>query len=567
MKINALIVILLFSIFSMNAQSIFQHGYGNNRNERCQSAFSTHDGGFLLNGATTSFGGGDVDALIIKTDAQGNIQWSQSCGTASNEIPYFATETYDNKFVFIGTTDALPGSTINNVLLFKTDSIGNFLWAKSFGGLNHETGLNIIELPDHGYGLIGTTESYGAGSADIYFIRTDVNGDTLFTKVYGTVDNEKGTSFSTTTDGGFIICGKSSSMISGTLVYKAILMRIDSSGNQVWTKLFGDTLFQEAQSVAQTNDGGYIVCGSRDFTASGNYDILLFKTDSMGNIQWSKTYGGNKGDASYTVNLNTDGKYVLSGYTNSMGYGHAFKFAHENGFVNNELTREIINNTNYQLGNDSTNIFLMKTDASGDTIWTRTYGDSLQEEAFLSHITSDGGYMLSGFSDYHNADSSQMLIIKTDSLGFSGCYEFTSHPIIVSNLLVESNITYSQASGMDVTTLMLPTTNRIISDSTYCLLTTGVKNISYLNSVKLFPNPTSGKLFIVGISSDWLHTNRSNKNSISIFNLLGEKSNVTFSLDKVRNEIELNVSTLQPGMYLVEIRTEKDKIVRKFIKE
>lgn len=551
----------------MNAQSIFQHGYGNNRNERCQSAFSTHDGGFLLNGATTSFGGGDVDALIIKTDAQGNIQWSQSCGTASNEIPYFATETYDNKFVFIGTTDALPGSTINNVLLFKTDSIGNFLWAKSFGGLNHETGLNIIELPDHGYGLIGTTESYGAGSADIYFIRTDVNGDTLFTKVYGTVDNEKGTSFSTTTDGGFIICGKSSSMISGTLVYKAILMRIDSSGNQVWTKLFGDTLFQEAQSVAQTNDGGFIVCGSRDFTASGNYDILLFKTDSMGNIQWSKTYGGNKGDASYTINLNTDGTYVLSGYTNSMGYGHAFKFAHENGFVNNELTREIINNTNYQLGNDSTNIFLMKTDASGDTIWTRTYGDSLQEEAFLSHITSDGGYMLSGFSDYHNADSSQMLIIKTDSFGFSGCYEFTSHPVIVNDLLVENNITYSQTSGMDVASLVLTNTNRVILDSTYCLLTTNVNEFSHLNSIKLFPNPTAKQLFVEILSTDRKVNNRSNQNFIRVFNMIGEIIHVPLSDDVNGNVFELNVSSLQQGMYLLEMMTENGKVVQRFIKE
>lgn len=550
----------------MNAQSIFQHGYGNNRNERCQSAFSTHDGGFLLNGATTSFGGGDVDALIIKTDAQGNIQWSQSCGTASNEIPYFATETYDNKFVFIGTTDAIPGSTINNVLLFKTDSIGNFLWAKSFGGLNHETGLNIIELPDHGYGLIGTTESYGAGSADIYFIRTDVNGDTLFTKVYGTIDNEKGTSFSTTNDGGFIICGKSSSMISGTLVYKAILMRIDSSGNQVWTKLFGDTLFQEAQSVAQTNDGGFIVCGSRDFTASGNYDILLFKTDSMGNIQWSKTYGGNKGDASYTVNLNTDGTYVLSGYTNSMGYGHAFKFAHENGFVNNELTREIINNTNYQLGNDSTNIFLMKTDAFGDTIWTRTYGDSLQEEAFLSHVTSDGGYILSGFSDYHNADSSQMLLIKTDSFGFSGCYEFTSHPVIVSNLLAENNITYAVYSGMDIADLVLSTTNRIISDSTYCLLTTGLNNFSAENLISLYPNPASEILLIDGLSLEWVNKNRTNQKLLLVYDRIGKMIILPYSINANTNSLEVNVSTLRKGLYLLQIITKKEKIVLKFIK-
>ena len=567
MKKNAFTLLLFLLVGSLNAQSTFQHGYGNNRNERCQSAISTHDGGFLLNGATTSFGSGDVDALYIKTDAQGTILWSQTCGTSFNEIPYYVTETFDNKFVFIGTTDAIPGSTSNNVLLFKTDSIGNFLWAKSFGGLSYETGIKIIELGNRGYGCIGTTESFGAGSADIYFIKTDINGDTLFTGIYGTPENEKGTSFNTTADGGYILCGKSSSTISGTLVYKAILMKLDSSGNQMWTKLYGDTLFQEAQSVAQTTDGGFIVCGSRDFTNSGNYDILLFKTDSAGVLQWSKTYGGNKGDASYTINLNSDGTYVLSGYTNSMGYGHAFKLVHENGFMNNEFARDILDNTNYQLGNDSTNIFLMKTDANGDTLWTRTYGDSLQEEAFLSVIASDGGYILSGFSDYHNSDSSQMLIIKTDSLGYSGCYEFTSHPVIVSNMLVENNATYSQTSGMDVATLVLPTTNRAISDSTYCLLTTAVNEISSLNSIKLFPNPTTGNLFVKGFLSEWYVNNSSNKTYIGVYNMIGEKINVLFSYDTTRNEFELNVSSLQHGMYLLEIITEKEMVVKRFIKK
>lgn len=567
MKKNAFKLILFFFAPTLYAQSTFQHGYGNNRNERCQSAIATQDGGFLLNGATTSFGGGDVDVLIIKTDAQGTILWSQTCGTASNEIPYYTTETFDNKFVFIGTTDALPSSSFNNVLLFKTDSLGNFLWAKTIGGFNYETGLKVIELADHGYGCIGTTESYGAGSADVYFIKTDINGDTIFTRVFGTSDNEKGTSFGTTSDGGFILCGKSSSMISGTLVYKAILMRLDSSGNQMWTKLYGDTLFQEAQAVAQTADGGFIVCGSRDFTTSGNYDILLFKTDSAGVIQWSKTYGGNRGEASYTVILNADGSYVLSGYTNSMGYGYTLRLSHENGYMNNVLSRDIIHSTNYMLGNDSTNIFLMKTDANGDTLWTRTYGDSLQEEAFLCQKTHDGGYILSGFSEYNNADSSQMLIIKTDSLGFSGCYEFTSHPVIVSDLLLESNFTYSQISGMDVATLVLPTTNRIIFDSTYCLMTTGINSISGLNSIHLFPNPTNGKIFVEGFLSELLVNNPSKQPLIRVCNMVGEIINVPVLINNSENKLELNVSSLPQGMYLLEILTARDRFVQRFIKE
>ena len=226
-----LLVILFFCCFSSNAQWIFQRAYGNQRNERCQSAFQTADGGYLLNGATTSFGTGDVDALIIRTNASGNILLSKTCGTGGNEIPTYAAETFDNKLIFIGTRDtSLPG-TYTDALLFKTDSAGNYLWAKTFGGINNETAVKIIELPSHDYVMTGTTDSYGSGSGDIYLIKTDINGDTVFTRIYGTPNNERGTSMSTTSDGGFIICGKSSSIISGALVFQAILLRIDSAGN------------------------------------------------------------------------------------------------------------------------------------------------------------------------------------------------------------------------------------------------------------------------------------------------------------------------------------------------
>ncbi len=539
MKKLLIILLCLNFINSLNAQSIFQHGYGNNRNERCQSIWPTKDGGYLLNGASTSFGNGDVDALIVRVDALGNILWSNSCGTAANEIPTYAVETFDNKFTFIGSTDTSAPGTLTNGLLFKTDSAGNFLWAKSFGGINSETATKIIELPDHGYAITGSTESYGSGSSDIYFMRTDQNGDTLFTRIYGSADNEASKSMTTTRDGGYIICGKSSAFISGQLVITAFLVRIDSTGNLLWSKLYGDSLFQEAQSVVETADSGFIVCGSRDFTSNGNYDILLFKTDISGNIQWSKTYGGNKGEGSYAVHLNEDGTYVLSGYTNSMGIGHR--------------------------GDDSTNIFLMKTDAWGDTLWTRTYGDSLQEEAFLSEKTLDGGFILSGFSDYHNADSSQMFVIKTDDLGFSGCYTYTSHPVIVTDLLAQTNANYIQTSGMNIDTLSLITINRLVPDSTYCLIT-NVNEIPEKYSYKLFPNPVTDRLFVSFHSKSSQLNNSTNFIRINVYNIVGEQISAYHFINTSGNYLELDISSLMQGIYLLEIQTQSETIIRKFIK-
>lgn len=535
-------LIVICHIFSTSyAQSIFQHSYGNSRNERCQSAFQATGGGFLLNGVTTSFGNGDVDALIIKTDAQGNILWSKTCGTTANEITTFATETFDNNIIFIGTSDTSTPGTLTDVLLFKTDSSGNFLWAKTFGGANNETAVKIIEMPDHGYAITGTTESYGAGSGDVYLLRTDVNGDSIFSKIYGTPDGEVSKSMSKTSDGGFIICGKRSAIMSGSLVYTSLLMRIDSLGNLIWANLYGGSSFQEAQSVEQTSDGGFIVCGSRDNTNSGNYDILLFKTDGNGNLQWSKRYGGNKGEASYMLNLNEDDTYVLSGYTNSMGYGHR--------------------------GDDSTNIFLMKTDANGDTIWTRTYGDSLQEEAFLSCKTSDGGFLISGFSNYHDADSSQMLIIKTDDFGQSGCYYFTSHPaIMIDSFATQYALLCTLTSGMDMGTVVLNSTNNTVADSNYCLLT-GIKEYLPANSISLFPNPVTNRLYIKGLWIDETENKVFRKPQIAVYNVFGEKLIVPGTKDQSGNSLELNVSALEQGMYLLEILSKDEKIIKKFLKE
>ena len=209
----------------------------------------------------------------------------------------------------------------------------------------------------------------------------------------------------------------------------------------------------------------------------------------------------------------------------------------------------------------------MKTDAYGDTIWTRTYGDSLQEEAFLSHITSDGGYILSGFSDYHNADSSQMLLIKTDSFGFSGCYEFTSHPVIVSNLLAENNATYAVNSGMDIADLVLSTTNRIISDSTYCLLATGLNDFSAKNLITLYPNPASEILLIDGLSLEWVNKNLTNQKLIMVYDKIGKMIILPYSINANSNTLEVNVSTLCEGLYLLQIIAKNEKIVLKFIKE
>lgn len=560
MRTIIILIVSCYSILISNGQSVFQRSYGNNSNERCQSAIPTSDGGFLLNGATVYSGFGGVDGLIVKTDASGNVQWVKICGSTANEIPAYVAETYNNQFIFIGTTDSTVGGTLD-ALIYKTDSAGNFLWAKTFGGSNSETGIKIIEMPDHGYVFTGTTFSYGAGGGDPYIVRTDMNGDTIFTRIYGTPNDDIGKSISLTSDGGFILCGKRVASNGGPNFDQAFLIRIDSMGDMMWTKSYGDTLFQEAQAVAQTADGGFIACGSRNYSNLGNYDILLFKTDSTGNIQWSKTYGGNSGDASYAVTVNQDGSFVVSGYTNSMGYGHSLRQSAQGAFQMADPI-EILISTAFNPGDDSTNVFLMKTDANGDTIWTRSYGDSLLDEAFLSVKTPDEGFILAGYSDYHTADSTQMLVIKTDSLGFAGCNTLTSHPVIVTDLLTEFSTAFTQSSGMTMNAIQLNTMSTTVASS-YCQVTYA-NEVLDKNTFRIFPVPTKDRLIVnLDLTESASH---SDPTTLTIYDMFG-KSILKNVLTNQVDYFDMDVSFIKPGMYLVEINTGQFKITRKVVKE
>jgi hypothetical protein len=260
-------------------------------------------------------------------------------------------------------------------------------FAKTYGGADWELAYSVQQTSDGGYIVAGYTYSLGVDSGDIFLIKTDANGNLQWAKTYRGTDWEEAYSVQQTYDGGYIVAGWTSSFGAG--YYDIFLIKTDANGNLQWAKTYGGTYWDDAYSVQQTSDGGYIVAGWTLSFGAGDYDIFLIKTDASGNIQWAKTYGGTSGEGAYSVQQTSDGGYIVAGVT-------------------------------YSFSADWSDIFLIKTDANGNIQWAKTYGGIVDEYAYSVQQTSDGGYIVAGDTRSFGAGRGDIFLIKTDANGNIG---------------------------------------------------------------------------------------------------------------------------------------------------
>jgi hypothetical protein len=276
------------------------------------------------------------------------------------------------------------GAGGSDVHLLKTDAVGDTCWTKTFGGTCYDEGWSVRRTSDGGYIITGATTRSDTEQPNVCLIRTDANGDTLWTRSLGGAGEDCGSSVEQTKDGGFIIVANT---LTGTPSrWDIYLVRTTADGDTLWSKTFGDTCYQFGFAVTQTPDGGYAVAGGT-FSDEGRYcDVYLIRLDSCGDTLWTKTFGGTEFDIGYSMALTADGGFILAGYTRSFGTDHAA-------------------------------VYLIKTDANGDALWTRTFGGVTEDQARSVQPTVDAGYVIAGTTDCFGAGGSDVWLIKTDSLG------------------------------------------------------------------------------------------------------------------------------------------------------
>jgi hypothetical protein len=397
--LGSLLVSLLVFSFA-DAQITFEKWYGGTAYDWGYSVQQTTDGGYIITGWSDSYGAGEVDIYLIKTDASGDTVWTKTYGGTDRDGGNFVQQTSDGGYIITGETWSY-GAGYFDVYLIKTDASGNTIWIKTYGGPADDKGNSVQQTTDGGYIITGWSDSYGAEWDDVYLIKTDASGDTVWTKTHGGTEIDLGYSVQQTTDGGYIITGMTLSYGAG--LADVYLIKTDSSGDTVWTKTYGGTYWDEGYFVQQTIDGGYIITGGTESYGAGYSDIYLVKTDASGDTLWTKTYGGSDLDVGISVQQTIDGGYIITGDTESYGAGYS-------------------------------DIYLIKTDASGDTLWTKTYGGTEHDGGSSVQQTTDGGYIVTGGTESYGAGEYDVYLIKTDSLGYVGIQEKEDQRKVINDM-------------------------------------------------------------------------------------------------------------------------------------
>ena len=308
--------------------------------------------------------------------------WNRTFGGSGLDWANSVQLTNDGGYIICGVTRSY-GVTEQDIWVIKTDSNGKEIWNNTFGGSKYAYGQSICPTSDDGYIIAGYTGT-GSHGNDVLLLKINNMGNEIWSKTFGGELNDYGHSVQQTMDNGYIISGLTRSFGNGE--NDVYLIKTDSSGNEQWNKTFGGNDSDSGRSVQQTLDGGYIIVGDTWSFSNGKCDIFLIKTDNAGNEQWNKTFGGASFENGYSVRQTTGLGYIIAGYTETYGLGKG------DGYI-------------------------IKTDISGNELWNRTFGGTMLDAAYSVQQTTDDGFIIAGMITPFGAMDRDAYLIKADSSG------------------------------------------------------------------------------------------------------------------------------------------------------
>ena len=422
----ALILLFVTLVFAQPS-IVWQKCLGGSRYDVACSVQQTSDGGFIVAGYTGSNDGdvsgnhGSDDYWVVKLNSAGNIEWQKCIGGSYTDIACFIQQTSDGGFIVAGWTDSNDGDVSGNhggidFWVVKLNSSGDIIWQKCLGGSGDDRVYSVQQTSDGGFIVAGETESNDGdvsgnhGDLDFWVVKLNSSGDIIWQKCLGGSDDEQASSIKQTSDGGFIVAGKSYSNdgdVSGNHGYSDYwIVKLNSSGDIEWQKSFGGSGRDAASSIQQTSDGGFIVAGdteSNDGDVIGNhgwYDFWVVKLNSSGRIEWKKCLGGSRADAAYSIQQTIDGGFIVAGYNWS-------------------------NDGDVSGNHGDLDFWVVKLNSSGYIVWQKCLGGSDDEQASSIKQTSDGGFIVAGNTESNDGDVSgnhgrfDFWVIKLSPVGVS----------------------------------------------------------------------------------------------------------------------------------------------------
>ena len=322
--------------------------------------------------------------IIIRKEPQPVEIWNKTFAGPGIDKAYSVQQTHDGGYIIAGETHYYSsdyGLAETGLWLVKTDSTGNMQWNRTFIETDNLGGYCVRQTSDGGYIISVTSTNFDIDMSDFWLIKVDSSGNKQWSRIFGGKSSDKAYCVQQTSDDGFIITGKTYAY---DVFYDIWLIKTDIVGNELWNKTFGGIDIDSAHSVWQTHDGGYIIAGTTSSFGDDGRNVWLVKTDPNGNEQWNKTYWEPCMDCATLIRQTHDGGYIIA------------------GVVNSNFT-------------DTYNIYLAKTDSSGNMQWNKTFAKNTYNQAYCIKQTSDGGYIIAGETRFQF--NTNAWLIKTDQSG------------------------------------------------------------------------------------------------------------------------------------------------------
>lgn len=585
MKKYILILLLsFFTVYTAFAQNSFEKLFSKQSTDVFRSVQEvTSGGGYIAAGYTADSSANDTDAYVVRINTIGDTIWTYTYNgpLSKKDLFYKIISTSDGGFITCGYTNSETG-TSDDILYVKLNSSGKKLWSKTFGGSGKEHGQDIIET-SNGFTIAGYSTTPPAQYFDALVIHTSLNGNVLWSKVIGDSNYDDANAIKKLTDGGYILGGQSTNGNKGLDQY---LIRLNSSGDTLWTKRFGTLGNDNIESLVLLSDG-YVVAGNTSTPLTGD-DGYLVKTDLNGTLIWSKTFGGSDQDDIHRVEKTTDGGFILSGTTSSYGPVNP-------------------------------NMWLVKTNSSGDSTWARTFGGDNHDHGYSAVQTSDGGYIIAGHTGSFGFNNEDGYVVKigSDGMGSNKLTYITAYSLnspscsgtstqvevtirnfgneAVSNIPVTVEITGSitqtlfatfagPLAAQDLTTISFTPLINTVTGGFYTFkcytgilndvypprnsLTkavtlsacTGIEDLQTQLGFSIYPNPSNG-IFVIDFNESY------SKTKIELINITGAVAE-SFSINNTINlRKSIDLSALSKGLYLLRVSTNEGFDVRRIVME
>ncbi len=355
-------IVLATSLQAQTPDTLWSRLYGDRPGwdgyDMLYGATRTYDGGFAMNGYSTT--NGDTikgDQWVVKINADGDTLWTATFGNFDRrDYGRDIIETYDHNLVICGHGRIANTSEPYRIRLFKADSLGNEIWGKDYVGANGFSTEAIVETADSGFAIVGWTDD-----KDVFLFRADSLGDSLWSQTYGGPGDDVGYDLCEMDDGGFMLVGMTESYGLGS--YDIYVIRTDSNGDTLWTHTFGTASYDEGRAIAPTHDGNYMIAGS---VVNTNADVFLVKIQPDGDTLWTKSVGQDAAnDAAYGISTCQDNGFLIAG-------------------------------RNYNAVNYYNDMYVLKIDANGDSLWSYSHVNNIHDEGHVALEVPDVGIYLFG---------------------------------------------------------------------------------------------------------------------------------------------------------------------------